>query len=48
MLPRTKTRQLPYDARDVKTNAAIAQHRTQVKENATNAEVSKGDHLDRL
>jgi hypothetical protein len=32
----------------VETNAAIAQDRTQVKEDATNAEVSKGHHLDRL
>jgi hypothetical protein len=48
VLPRTKTRQLPNDASDVEANAAIAQHRTQVKEDATNAEVSKGHHLNRL
>jgi hypothetical protein len=32
----------------VETNASIAWHRKQIKEDAANAEASKGRHLDRL
>jgi hypothetical protein len=35
---------LPHDPRDVETNASIAQHRKQVKEDAANAEMSKDRH----
>ena len=41
MLPRAK---LPQDPRDVETNASIAEHRKQVKENAASAAASKSRH----